>query len=131
MCVGCGKTTVTKARRTDSQGLKIWNNAAIVAASDNPADTVIVRFYGGGMVRQVKSGCSGCGGSSVYAMQTTKTISFASEDSPNGVFKMTFEQGHDYPVTQKQAERLLTMTYVNPAGQTVNMFKLIMSGAKK
>lgn len=93
----------------------------IVGASTSKT-LVKLRYYGGGM-GYTTSGCHACGSSGRYALKTSETIQFASDDAPGGWFSQRFDASHEYYVTQKQAEYLLTLTYSNPAGQQVHKFK--------
>ena len=121
-CTNCANkknnTTVTIVdnRKTETETL-------IAGKSDTP-NRVRVVYYGGGSKVKTGSGCSTCrGGKGGYTITTSETIRFVSEDAPNGMFKETFSIGHDYYVTEKQAEYLLGLTYVNKAGQIVHKFK--------
>lgn len=119
-CSGCGKnrpkkTVVLDNRKPESAG-------TVVKASDSEAK-VKIRYYGG-TLKKSTTGCSTCSGKkSGYSVTTSETIRFVSEDAPNNWFVQTFSLGHDYYVTEKQAEYLLSLTYVNKAGQTVHKFK--------
>lgn len=120
-CGGCGKSRPRKQvvldnRKPDSQG-------TVVGASENTENKVRLRYYGG-TIKKTTTGCSTCSGrKSGYAVTTSETIRFVSEDAPGNWFVQTFQIGHDYYVTEKQAEYLLSLTYVNKAGQTVHKFK--------
>lgn len=98
----------------------------IAGRSDHPEQKVRLRYYGGGLVRQTSgSGCVSCGGSRGYTMRTTETIQFVSDDAPGNMFKETFRIGHDYYVTEKQAEYLLKLEYYDRGGQVLKKFKKI------
>lgn len=116
-CSGCMKNNVSApAKKVEDEALYA------VEASANPDAKVKLRYYGGGMKKNT-GGCSTCSGKKTgYSITTSETIRFVSADAPNGLFKMTFSIGHDYYVTEKQAEYLLGLTYVNKSGQTVYKF---------
>lgn len=97
----------------------------VVKKSADPSAKVRIRYYGGGSKKST-GGCSTCHGTKGgYTVTTAETIQFVSEDADNELFKMTFNIGHDYYVTEKQAEYLLTLTYRNRAGQVVNKFERV------
>lgn len=90
--------------------------------SEDPTKKVRLVYNGGGAKRKA-TGCSTChGGRKTYAVTTTETIIFVSEDSPNMIYKETVSVGHSYYVTEEQAKVMLSMTYRNPSGQTVHKF---------
>lgn len=99
------------------------DESLIVGLSDNKV-RVKLRYYGGGM-GYTTSGCHACGSSGKYALKTTETIQFASDDEPTGWFSKQFNAGYDYYVTESQAKYLLGLTYTNPAGQAVHKFKKV------
>lgn len=106
--------------------LKSVNTPAIVAeASPNPSEKVRIRYYGGGSLQAAGTGCRACGGGRKYIVTTSERIMFASEDVENGLFSQVFTIGHDYFVTEKQAEYLLNLTYQNRAGKIVHKFKRV------
>ena len=123
-CSSCGNnnnSTVTQ-RLTVEHPVADYGDDVVVHASEDPKKKVKIRYYGSG-VKKVTGGCSTCRGKSGgYSVKTTETIQFVSEDSPNNWFKQTFSIGHDYYVTENQADYLPSLTYVNKAGQTVNKF---------
>lgn len=94
----------------------------VVEASEDTSKKVKLRYYGGGLALKT-TGCRSCGSSGQYSLVTTEVIQFATDDSPNGWFKETFSVGHDYYVTEKQAEYLLSLTFTNKAGQIAHKFK--------
>lgn len=98
-----------------------------VAASADPSRKVRLRYYGGGVRKSATGiGCSTCrGGKSNYVNTTSETITFVSDDEPSGLFRELVTVGHDIYVTEKQAEFLLTLTYINKGGQTVHKFKKV------
>lgn len=98
---------------------------SIVKKSKNPDIKVPLLYYGGGFTKRssISGGCSSCKGGSNVARVTSETIIFASEDAPYGIYKQLCEAGRTYYVTENQAKYLLTLTFVNQAGQTVNKFK--------
>lgn len=98
----------------------------VVEKSENPQAKVRIRYYGGGTKKSTGSGCSTCHGTKKgYVVTTAETIQFVSEDENGGLFKRTFSIGHDYYVTEKQAEYLLTLEYRNRAGQIVKKFQKV------
>lgn len=106
--------------------IKSVNSPAVVAgASKNPSEKVRIRYYGGGSLQAAGVGCRACGGGKKYVVTTSERIMFASEDVENGLFSQTFTIGHDYFVTEKQAEYLLGLTYQNRAGKIVHKFKKV------
>lgn len=112
---------IASPTRTRAATPKSTPRKLIVGASASKT-LVKLRYYGGGM-GYTTSGCHACGSSGRYALKTSETIQFASDDSPGGWFSQRFDASHEYYVTQKQAEYLLTLTYSNPAGQKVHKFK--------
>lgn len=99
---------------------------AVVVGKSDTDKKVKLRYYGGGVSAKMTSGCRSCsGGGAGFTMVTTETIMFASEDSPNSLFKRTFTVGHDYWVTEKQAEYLLSLTYQSRAKQIFHKFKRV------
>lgn len=124
-CSSCGQKRVASPQRTQEIRNRLSNNPEILIAPKSEDSTKVrLRYYGGKMTRQT-SGCSSCGSQGKYALTTSETISFVSEDAPNSWFSQMFDVGKDYYVTQKQAERLLQETFTNPAGQIVHKFKVI------
>lgn len=124
-CTGCGATKSSKARTVPQK--KIEPQPLIVAASDDTTKKVVLRYYGGGMALKT-TGCRSCGSTGKYTMRTTERIEFASDDAPNGWFSQTFTIGTDYYVTENQAKYLLSLTFVNRAGQVANKFKEVDNG---
>lgn len=116
---------VVESPRDDYTIKSINSPAKVVEASENPSGRVRIRYYGGGSVQVAGTGCRACGGGRKYVVTTSETIMFASEDAENGLFKQTFTIGHDYFVTEKQAEYLLSLTYQNRAGKIVHKFKKV------
>lgn len=121
-CSGCASKRkasvkpVIDNRQSTVQGV-------VVEASADTSNKVKLRYFGGGS-KKTTGGCSTCHGSKGgYVVTTSETIRFVSEDAPGGLFVETFSIGHDYYVTEKQAEYLLTLTYRNRAGQIVHKFK--------
>lgn len=109
----------------DFQVVETKSPAQVVQASPNPSQKVRVRYYGGGSLQAAGTGCRACGGGKKYIVTTSERIMFASEDVENGLFSQNFTIGHDYYVTEKQAEYLLTLTYQNRAGKIVHKFKKV------
>lgn len=126
-CSTCGGRNYAPVNQTAAK--KIENplpDAPIAEKSDNPNAKTRLRYYGAGLVRQTSgSGCVSCGGSRGYTMRTSETISFVSEDAIGGYFQETFHAGHDYYVTEKQAEYLLSLTYYDRGGQKLHKFKKV------
>ena len=116
---------VVESPRDDYTIKKVNSPAKVAEASQNPSERVRIRYYGGGSVQAAGTGCRACGGGKKYIVTTSETIMFASEDVENGLFKQTFTIGHDYFVTEKQAEYLLSLTYQNRAGRIVHKFKKV------
>lgn len=126
MCTSCGGSgaKAAKASYTRAKAVKATDNLVVVGKSANPTVKVPVQYFGGGMVKKTTGAtCSSCGGAGNMALLTSETIMFASDDAPYGMFKQFVQAGRTYYVTEKQAEYLLTLTYTNNAGQTVNKFK--------
>lgn len=123
-CSGCmGKTAVRHTVIADNR--KPAADGVVVEKSEDPNAKVRLRYFGGGS-KKATGGCHTCHGSrGGYIVTTTETIQFVSEDADNEWFKMTFSIGHDYYVTEKQAEYLLSLTYRNRAGQVVNKFQRV------
>lgn len=113
----------TRATTPTRPSIKPQARKLIVGASTSK-NLVKLRYYGGGM-GHTTSGCHACGSAGRYALKTSETIQFASDDSSGGWFSKRFDSGHDYYVTEKQAEYLLTLTYSNPAGQVIHKFKKV------
>ena len=110
--------------KTD-QNLNVAQSSAVVAKSYTNG-LVKLRYYGGGTAAKKTSGCRSCGGGgSSYTTVTTETIMFVSEDSPNSIFKQTFQIGHDYYVTRNQADYLLGLKFRSRAGVEQSKFKEI------
>ena len=123
-CSNCGKKSKVEIKAPDA-GIVPKSSAQVVGKSETPAKTVRLRYYGGGIVAKKKRGCSTCGGAkNSYSRITNETIAFASEDEPNGLFMQAMQAGHDYWVTEKQAEYLLNNElYTAPSGEVVHKFK--------
>lgn len=102
---------------------KVSNDIAYAGRSQDPTKRVCLIYNGGGSKLNTTGGCRSCHGSSQrYSTVTNETIMFVSEDEHNQIFKRTFSIGHDYWVTEAQAEYLLSLTYINRTGQTVHKF---------
>ena len=124
-CSSCGNKPNTSTTRLSVEPVvENTTEDEVVLASEDPTNKVKIRYYGGGVKKTTTTGCSTCRGgkSGGYSLQTTETIQFVSMDSPNNWFKQTFSVGHDYYVTEKQAEYLLKLEYINKAGQRVKKF---------
>lgn len=122
-CSGCGaKTRVVSPQRR--QEVKMVQPQSLIAGKSQTDAKVKVRYYGGGLTKQT-SGCSSCGSQGKYALTTSETIQFASDDAPMGWFSRRFDVGKDEYVTQKQAEYLTKLSFTNAAGQVIPKFKVI------
>ena len=96
-----------------------------MAEKSETTKKVKLRYLGGGYSTNGQ-GCRSCGGTGTkYKFVTSERIQFVSEDSADGWFNTLFTVGHDYYVTEKQAEYLLTLTYASKAGRIVNKFERI------
>lgn len=97
-----------------------------VVGKSTSTKKVQVRYYGGGYAQKRGTGCRSCGGGNgSYSVVTNETIMFVSEDAPGGLFKETFSVGHDYYVTEKQAEYLLSLQFRSRAGTMENKFRKV------
>lgn len=133
-CRGCGKQHKNTVQHTVEVvqapvHTRTTMTTKAVGASDSN-EKVRVRYYGGGFEAKPNRGCSSCGkAKGSYARVTNETIIFASDDAENGLFKLPVEIGHDYWVTEKQAEYMTSdnddMVYTNPSGQLCHKFKLV------
>lgn len=125
-CSGCGghKTATVVNNTTPVQ--KRTFAGKVVEASETTDKKVRLRYYGGGMSARKVAKCAACGSAKAsYARTTNEMIMFASDDAPNGMYQQFVEIGRDYWVTEKQAEYMLTLEYINQAGQTVKKFKRV------
>lgn len=134
-CSACGKRRKLAAERAeqDPSATKApeaevvqKRTVALPLAEKSATDKKVkIRYMGGGYSTHGK-GCRSCGGTGTkYTFVTSETIAFVSEDSANNYYKNLFTVGHDYYVTEKQAEYLLTLTYMSKAGRLVNKFKKV------
>lgn len=99
---------------------------ALPLAGKSETGTLVKLRYNGGGYSTHGHGCRSCGGTGTkYTFVTSETISFVSEDSADGYFKRLFTVGHDYYVTEKQAEYLLTLTFRSRAGKTMYKFEKV------
>lgn len=105
---------------------KIKTATALPLAEKSESDKrVKLRYLGGGYSTRGQ-GCRSCGGTGTkYKFVSSERIQFVSEDSPDNWFNMLFTVGHDYYVTEKQAEYMLTLTYTSKAGRVVNKFERV------
>lgn len=129
-CSSCQHKSMTSATinnmlRSKAKQADRINMNLIVEKSKNPDVKVGLVYYGGGMIHKPwEAHCSSCsGGLGRVSLLTSETIMFASDDAPNGMFKMLFQSGRTYYVTEKQAEYLLTLTFLNQNGERANKFK--------
>ena len=107
-----------------TQSNLVKSSKAVVVEASDTTEKVTLRYYGGGTASTKTRGCRSCGGSTLkYATITSERIQFASEDAPNGYFNLLVTIGHDYLVTRKQADYMLTLTFVNQAGREIHKFK--------
>lgn len=130
-CSGCGQNAKARAEIKTvaptfipSTETKMKSAVALpLAEKSKSKKKVKLRYLGGGYSTQGQ-GCRSCGGTGTkYKFVSSERIQFVSEDSPEGWFSVLFTVGHDYYVTQKQAEYLLTLTYTSKAGRVVNKFE--------
>lgn len=123
-CASCGRTSSSRVVNTaPAPKIESYKGDLIVGKSvDNTK--VKLRYNGGAMALQT-SGCASCGSRGKYAVTTSETIQFVSDDAPGGWFKQRFDIGRDYYVTKEQAKKLLEETFTNPAGQVVHKFKVL------
>lgn len=135
-CSSCGgakrTTSVRKVTRVADtvtvEPKKVVDLGKPVEASEDTSKKVRLRYYGGGVkkIAVTGTGCSTCrSGRGGYANVTEETITFVSEDEPNGLFRRLVTAGHDIFVTEKQAEYLLTLTYQNRGGEVVHKFQKV------
>lgn len=139
MCTGCGRGKVVVTHATNEETttmdqnndydisrdttLNLALNMAYAPKSKDPSKKVHLVYNGGGSSKTRTSGCHTCHGSAKsYSTVTNESIMFVSEDSPNGIYKEVCAIGHDYYVTEEQANYMLTLTYVNRSGQKVHKF---------
>lgn len=123
-CTGCGiSITTTKAKKRSSTTKKTTLQPLIVEKSAEPEKKVLLKYYGGGISINPTAGCGSCHGGGNYAVKTSERITFASDDAPDGIFDMQADFGKVYPVTQNQAKYLLSLTFINKAGQEAHKFK--------
>lgn len=122
MCSHCGQARPVKVAPVAEA--KTAKPQPLIVKASKGDKKVKLRYYGGGM-GYTSMGCHSCGGGGKYALKTSETIQFASDDAPGGWFSKRFDTSYDYYVTEKQAEYLLTLTYSNAAGQIVHKFKKI------
>lgn len=123
-CSGCKHAAtrrISPQRRHEIERVK--PEELIAPKSENDAK-VHLRYYGGGVTKKT-SGCMSCGTQGSYALTTSETIQFPSDDAPMGWFSHFFQVGVDEYVTEKQAEYLLKLTFTNAAGQVIPKFKVI------
>lgn len=129
-CSGCGKTkAITRATPDMMEKMEMATKDTgfkVVAKSDD-AEKVRVRYYGGGFSNKKVKGCSACGKSkNSYYRLTSELIVFASDDEPNGMYKVQARIGNDYWVTKTQAEYMTAeLTYTNQSGEVCHKFKYV------
>lgn len=126
-CGGCGGN-VSRVVKTDNKPVAEAPKKSVLPLAEKTEEgkaMVKLRYYGGGYSTK-GGGCKSCGGTGTsYTFVTTETIQFVSEDEVDGMFKRKFTVGHDYLVTEKQAEYLLTLTFRSKAGRTTYKFKKV------
>ena len=132
-CSGCGHKAKRSAdvKTVDKPTFiptteKIKPATALPLAEKSESDKrVKLRYLGGGYSTRGQ-GCRSCGGTGTkYKFVSSERIQFVSEDSPDNWFNMLVTVGHDYYVTEKQAEYMLTLTYTSKAGRVVNKFERV------
>jgi hypothetical protein len=102
------------------------NTVALPMAEKSASSKKVKLRYLGGGYSTKGQGCRSCGGTGTkYKFVSSERIQFVSEDSPDNWFNMLFTVGHDYYVTEKQAEYLLTLTYTSKVGKVANKFEKI------
>ena len=124
-CSGCGgkKPITTQVPATPTPSAV---SGEVIEKSDDPDKKVRLRYYGGGVAAKKVAKCAACGSAKgSYARVTNEMIMFASDDAPNGMYEQMVEAGRDYWVTEKQAEYMLSITYINQSGQEVHKFRRI------
>lgn len=130
-CKTCGGGNNYSLANTEKQAQVVQTKKEqelplVAEASEDPKKKVRLRYYGGAYKRSTGGGCSACGGGrGGYSLTTTETIMFPSEDAPTGIYRQVVSVGHEYYVTEKQAEYMLGLTYINRGGQVVHKFKRI------
>lgn len=122
-CRTCGQYAPVSTPSLSSNSATPSTGEGVVVAKSETPNLVRLRYYGGGTSQKKTSGCRACGGGGGYTVMTSETIMFVSDDAPNGLFKQTFQIGHDYYVTRNQADYLLTLTFRSKAGIVQNKFK--------
>lgn len=132
-CNGCGQAAKARAemKKQEAQTPRFVASTEakspatplpMVEASETNKK-VKLRYLGGGYSTQGQ-GCRSCGGTGTkYKFVSSERIQFVSEDSPEGWFNQLFTVGHDYYVSEKQAEYLLSLTYQSRAGRATNKFE--------
>ena len=134
-CSGCGQAAKARAemKKQEAQTPRFVASAEtkspttplpMVEASETNKK-VKLRYLGGGYSTNGQ-GCRSCGGTGAkYKFVSSERIQFVSEDSPDNWFNQLFTVGHDYFVTEKQAEYLLTLTYTSRVGKLAHKFEKI------
>lgn len=124
MCTGCHQSRAVRIEPAVKKSVTMEDKQGLIAPKSDAKAKVKIRYYGGGMTYQT-NGCASCGSMGRYALTTSETIQFPSDDEPGGWFSKRFDASHDYYVTEQQAKYLLDLTYTNPSGQLVHKFKKI------
>lgn len=125
-CSGCGGSSTFRTVPVIPTGVVKNTTSEVIGKSADTKVRVPLRYYGGGLTSKKVATCAPCGsGKGSYARMTNELIEFASDDEPNGMFRQFMEAGRTYYVTEKQAEYLLALTYINQAGQEVHKFKRV------
>lgn len=133
-CSSCGqraKAEAAKRRKASSEPqfvpsseAVLKNTVALPMTEKSTSDKKVKLRYLGGGYSTKGQGCRSCGGTGTkYKFVSSERIQFVSEDSPDNWFNMLFTVGHDYYVTEKQAEYLLTLTYTSKVGKVVHKFE--------
>ncbi len=134
-CSGCGAAAKARAeiknqeaqipRFVASTESKVAGTPLPMVEASETNKKVKLRYLGGGYSTQGQ-GCRSCGGTGTkYKFVSSERIQFVSDDAADGWFNQLFTVGHDYYVTEKQAEYLLSLTYQSRAGRAANKFERV------
>lgn len=132
-CGSCGQAAKARAEAQKQEAqkptfvasteVKVNKTPLPMVEASETNKKVKLRYLGGGYSTQGQ-GCRSCGGTGTkYKFVSSERIQFVSEDSPENWFNQLFTVGHDYYVTEKQAEYLLSLTYQSRAGRATNKFE--------
>lgn len=132
-CSSCGERA-RKAKQKKQEQVQFVPTTEKTLKGDTPlpivdkseSETKVKLRYLGGGYSANGQGCRSCGGSGTkYKFVTSERIQFVSEDVSDGWFNQLFTVGHNYFVTEKQAEYLLSLQYTSKAGRVVNKFERV------